>query len=274
MLGFMDYFILTLGEKMKLIEIKTLLDWINETLQISKYQDDYSPNGLQVEGKKLISRIITGVTANESLLRCAVKKNADVVLVHHGWFWKNQDICVKGIHRTRLTLALENNINILAYHLPLDAHISLGNNIQLAHVLKLNPWLNEDGLPRTFGKRSLLWVGYPQKISTLRDFSDHIKKILNRPPLVIGRSNKIIKSVAWCTGAAQDMFIDAIEAKVDAFITGEISEHVVHLSKETDTAFIAAGHHATERYGIQALGNKLQQEFSVPVEFIDIHNPV
>ncbi len=259
---------------MRTIEIQTLSNWLNKVLQVSKFHEDYSPNGLQVEGKKMVGRIITGVSANEALLRFAIKKNADAILVHHGWFWKNQDSRVRGVHKKRLELALKHNLNIFAYHLPLDMHISLGNNIQLAHILDIKPCINDENSPITCGYQSLIWIGNLEKTNTLENFGKHIHQKLDRVPLIIGNQKKRIRSVAWCTGAAQNMFLDAVEENVDAFITGEISEHTVHLSIETNVAFIAAGHHATERYGIQALGKTLQKEFGIEVEFVDVENPV
>ncbi|UOF93584.1 MAG: Nif3-like dinuclear metal center hexameric protein [Bordetella sp.] len=258
---------------MNLIDVKDLSNWLDNLLKISMFED-YSPNGLQVEGKAKIARIITGVSASEALLKCAIKKCADAILVHHGWFWKNENPCIKGIKKTRLNLVLKHDINIFAYHLPLDAHPLLGNNAQLANILDITPFLDEKNKPITYGYKSLIWTGSLQKSKTLQELGNDIEKRLNRSPLIIGKPEKIIQSIAWCTGAAQNMFQDAINKNFDAFLTGEISEHNVHLARETNTGFISAGHHATERFGIQALGTKIAQEFGIEVEFIDIDNPV
>jgi len=246
--------------------------WLDQTLQPQRFRD-YCPNGLQVEGKARIRRIITGVTATQALLEAAVERNADAVLVHHGWFWKNEDPCVRGPKRKRMSLALAHDLNIFAYHLPLDAHPELGNNAQLARVLGLEPERDADGQPVTCGPEGLIWLG-SSPAGTLGELATLVGRALRRQPLAIGPANLPVERVAWCTGAAQGMMDAAIAAGADAYITGEASEPTFHLAMETGTGFIGAGHHATERYGVQALGRAVAQAFGIEVEFIDIDNPV
>jgi len=254
------------------IDTRELADWLDGTLQAARFKD-YCPNGLQVEGRGRIGHIIAGVTASEALLRAAIERNADAVLVHHGWFWKNEDPRVRGPRRTRLALTLAHDLNLFAYHLPLDAHPELGNNAQLARVLGLQPERDGDAL-RTCGPDGLIWLGTAPGIDTLEALTRRVAERLGRTPLVVGDAARPVRRVAWCTGAAQGMLADAVEAGADAYITGEASEPTVHLARETGTAFIGAGHHATERYGVQALGEAIARQFGIRVEFVDIDNPV
>ncbi|OZI66303.1 Nif3-like dinuclear metal center hexameric protein [Bordetella genomosp. 11] len=258
---------------MNSIDTRELAAWLDQTLQPGRFRD-YSPNGLQVEGKASIGHIIAGVTASEALLRAAIDRGADAVLVHHGWFWKNEDPRVRGPRRTRLALALAHDLNLFAYHLPLDAHPKLGNNAQLARVLGLVPEQDEAGLPRTCGPDNLVWLGTAPGIEHFGQLAARAAERLGRAPQAIGDAQRPIRRVAWCTGGAQGMLADAVDAGVDAYITGEISEPTVHLSRETGVAFLAAGHHATERYGVQALGQAIADRFGIRVDFVDIDNPV
>jgi len=194
--------------------------------------------------------------------------------VHHGWFWKNEDPRVRGPRRTRLALTLAHDLNLFAFHLPLDAHPRLGNNAQLARVLGLEPDLDEAGLPRTCGPDNLVWLGTAPGIDDFGQLAARVAERLGRQPQAIGEAQRPIRRVAWCTGGAQGMLADAVDAGVDAYITGEISEPTVHLSRETGVAFLGAGHHATERYGVQALGQAIADRFGIQVDFVDIDNPV
>lgn len=247
--------------------------WLDQTLQPGRFRD-YCPNGLQVEGKPLIRHIITGVTASQALLQAAVERGADAVLVHHGWFWKNENPCVTGTKRRRMALALRHDLNLFAYHLPLDAHPALGNNAELARVLGLQVERHEDGSPRTCGPENLVWLGRCDPPQTLGELSHTICNTLQRTPLLVGNPQQKIGRVAWCTGAAQGMLASAIDAGAELYITGEASEPTFHLAQETGTGFIAAGHHATERYGVCALGRAIAEKFGVRVEFVDIDNPI
>lgn len=255
-----------------------LLAWLAAELGVDQFRD-YAPNGLQVEGRPVVRRLVTGVTASEALLHAAIEREADAVLVHHGWFWKGEDPCVIGTRRKRLALALRNDLNVMGYHLPLDAHPLWGNNAQLGRVLGLEPEraaTSADGIasPRTVGRDGLIWLGTAPGLSTLGELAERVQTRLHRMPLVIGERDMPLGSIAWCTGAAQGMLQDAIDAGANVFITGEVSEYTTHLARETGTGFISAGHHATERYGVQALGQAVAAHFGIEVEFIDIDNPV
>ena len=258
---------------MNQISRNELMKWLNETLQPDSFRD-YCPNGLQVEGRPEIRHIITGVTASRDLLQKAISRKADAILVHHGWFWKNEDPRLIGPKRERIALALEGGLNLIAYHLPLDAHPTLGNNAQLAQVLGLDPDRDETGRPKTCGPDGLVWLGRPTTPCTLADFAASLEKALNRKALVIGDAEMNLERVAWCTGGAQNYMQAGIDAGAQLFITGEASEPNYHLANETGTAFIAAGHHATERYGIKAVGEAIAEQFKIQVEFLDLNNPV
>jgi dinuclear metal center YbgI/SA1388 family protein len=248
------------------MELKALVDYTRQLLQVERYAD-YCPNGLQLEGKASVHKIVSGVTASMALLEAAKKAGADAVLVHHGYFWKNEDATIVGLKRNRIKFLLENDISLLAYHLPLDAHPELGNNAQLAKKLgiQVQGWV---------GNQGLVGLGALPQALTLKDFSTHIQSQLQRTPLPIGDENKKIRRVAWCTGGAQGYFQEAIDLGVDVFISGEVSEQTYHLACESGVAYIAAGHHATERYGVQALGAHLAAELGIAHEYVEIDNPV
>lgn len=240
--------------------------YLNQLLEISRVRD-YCPNGLQVEGKDNIHTVISGVTASLNLLQAAIAINANAIIVHHGYFWRGEDARLTGLKRHRIALLIAHEINLFAYHLPLDIHQVFGNNVQLGQKL---------GLVETgrFGEQDIAMQGNLSQTMTLGELGAKISRILLREPMIIGDLNKPIHRIAWCTGAAQSYFDEAIHLGVDAFITGEISEQTVHAARESGVAFISAGHHATERYGVQALGEHLAQKFGITHQFIDIDNPV
>jgi dinuclear metal center YbgI/SA1388 family protein len=248
------------------MEIKEMLDYTGQLLEVGRFRD-YCPNGLQVEGRGQIHTLVSGVSASQALLEAAVTAGADAILVHHGWFWKNEEARVVGIRRQRLKFLLNREINLIAYHLPLDAHPQLGNNAQLAQRLGFN-------IEGWFGEQQIGAYGTLQKHQPLQSLSENVERVLHRKPLVIGDSQREIHRIAWCSGAAQDYLALAVDLGVDAFLTGEVSEHTVHLARESGVAFIAAGHHATERYGVQALGEHLAAHFGLAHHFVDIDNPV
>ena len=240
--------------------------YLNDLLDVSQFQD-YCPNGLQIEGRITIQNIISGVTASQALLQGAIAQQADAIIVHHGYFWRGEDPRLLGMKRRRVAMLIEHDINLYAYHLPLDAHFELGNNAQLGKKLSIV----EDG---RFGELSLAMHGHFAESTNLGELDATLHSVLGRKPMMIGNLSKKVQRIAWCTGAAQNYFEAAIELGVDAFITGEISEQNVHAARESGTAFICAGHHATERYGIQALGEHLAQKFGITHHFIDVDNPV
>lgn len=251
------------------IHNKALLKVLNDLLQPEKIHD-YCPNGLQVEGKTHISKVITGVTASQALIEAAVRKNADAILVHHGYFWKGENPCIIGMKRQRLQLLLTNQINLFAYHLPLDIHPNVGNNAQLAEKLGI---VVKEGL-EVGNPRSIAMQGYFAEPIAVEELTQRITAQLQRPPLVESTSDKPIRTVAWCTGGGQNYIELAAEQGIDAFITGEASEQTIHTAREMGIHFFAAGHHATERYGVRALGELLATEHGINVEFVDIDNPV
>ncbi|MBS1141090.1 MAG: hypothetical protein H6R13_2543 [Proteobacteria bacterium] len=243
-----------------------LVDYLDGLLVPGKFRD-YCPNGLQVEGCSEITRIVAGVTASQELLDAAVERHADAILVHHGYFWKGEDGRVTGIRRKRLSSLLANDINLLAYHLPLDAHPELGNNAQLAKLLCFVP----EG---RFGEQDIAWLGALAEPCDLPSLASRVAVVLGRQPLVIAGDDRPIRRIGWCSGGAQGYFEQAIALGVDAYLSGEISEQTVHLARESGVAYLAAGHHATERYGVQALAGHLAQQFGIACEFVDLDNPV
>jgi dinuclear metal center YbgI/SA1388 family protein len=243
-----------------------LIRHLDELLDAARFTD-YCPNGLQVEGRATVARVVAGVTANQTLIDAAIAKNADVLLVHHGWFWRGEDARVAGIRRSRLKSLLENDINLVAYHLPLDAHAELGNNVQLARRLG---WLVE----RRFGEQDVACVGRLPQATTLAELGCRIAAALAREPLLIGDAARSVTRIAWATGAAQGLFEQAIATGAEVFVSGEISEQTVHLARESGVAYLAAGHHATERYGVQALAEHLAARLGLACEFIDVDSPV
>ncbi len=250
----------------------TLTQYINNLLSVDQF-NDYCPNGLQVAGKDTIKTFVTGVTACQALLDEAIRLNADAVLVHHGYFWRGEAPQVQGIKRTRLATLLKADINLLAYHLPLDAHAVHGNNVQLAERLGLSI---EGEVPGTGigGGVNLTLYGQLAETLSAEKFAGHISAVLGRAPLHIGGSERPIQSVAWCTGGAQNFIEQALTQGVDAYISGEISEQTVHIAREGGLHYFAAGHHATERYGVQSLGEHVADAFGITHHFVDIDNPV
>ncbi len=252
-----------------MVQSATLHSFCNEYLQSSEFRD-YAPNGLQIQGKSEIKKIVTGVTACQALIDAAVDAGADALMVHHGFFWKGESSCLTGIKGRRISTIMKNDINLFAYHLPLDAHPDIGNNAQLAKQLGLT-------VQGRFGRNAgddLAMFGELDAELSAEEFAQHIATALDRKPLHIAGNGAQIKTVAWCSGAAQS-YIDAAERlSVDAYISGEVSESTTHLVRETGIHYFAAGHHATERYGVMALGEMLAQRFNLNHEFIDIPNPV
>ena len=250
------------------IALSVLVEEASRYLAVSG-MPDYCPNGLQVEGRAEVRRIVSGVTASQALLDAAVEAGADLVLVHHGYFWKSENPCVVGSKQHRLKTLLTHEMSLLAYHLPLDVHPEVGNKVQLARrlgVLVEGPL--EPGNPRSVG----LVGSLPEPMEPL-DFARRVAHVLQREPLLI-EAARPIRRLAWCTGAAQGYIEQAIAAGVDAYLTGEVSESTVHSARENGISFLAAGHHATERYGVQALGDYLASRFSIEHRFIDCPNPV
>lgn len=245
---------------------KTLGQAFDSLLQPDKFRD-YGPNGLQVEGDREIKVIVSGVTASRAFIEAAINAQADAIFVHHGLFWRGQDGRITGWMRDRLRLLLNHGMHLFAYHLPLDAHPELGNNAQLGKVLGLQT----DG---RFGEQELGFLGCgAQTWAEPQALADHVAVVLGRPVTCVGTPGKEIRRVAWCSGGAQNYFEAAIDQGVDAFITGEISEPQAHLARETGVAFLACGHHASERYGAPAVAERVAKDLGLEHHFIDIDNP-
>ncbi|HHM04828.1 MAG TPA: Nif3-like dinuclear metal center hexameric protein [Gammaproteobacteria bacterium] len=249
-----------------MVRLTELVDYLGGLLQVEAYSD-YAPNGLQVAGCDEVRRIVSGVTASRALVDAAVTAGADALIVHHGFFWRGEDPCINKIKKNRLLPLLRHDISLLAYHLPLDDHETLGNNVQLARVLGIArpqrlapapPWV---------------WRGELPGPQAPQDFATRIDRALGRNPLWISGGAHPIRRVAWCTGGAQKYIEHAAAQGLDAYISGEISEATVHSAREWGIHYFAAGHHATERYGVAALGGHIAEKYAVEHRFIDIGNP-
>jgi dinuclear metal center YbgI/SA1388 family protein len=254
------------GGAMRSVDRAVLSGFLDSLLEPRRFSD-YCPNGLQAEGKPRIAGVVCGVTASLALVKGVAQSGADAILVHHGWFWRGDDPRVIGPRRERLATLLAHDINLYAYHLPLDVHPEVGNNVALARHL---------GWPQgeAFGRDGLMRMAQLDQPTDVASLSKVLQDGLGQAPLAVGDLSRPIRRIAWCTGAAQDFLQDAIDAGADAFVSGEISERTTHLAREAGVVYLAAGHHATERFGVQALGQRVADAFSIPVRFIDDPNPV
>ena len=245
-----------------------LVDYCDALLDVSAYQD-YCPNGLQVEGRGEVERIVCGVTASQALIEAAIEHRADLLLVHHGYFWKGEAAPITGMKQRRIKALLQHDISLLAYHLPLDGHEQLGNNAQLARRWGFNV-VGRFGQGPNGGLGMYATLQEPLELNAL---GEHIATSLGREPLLVEGGNKPVRRVGWCSGGAQGYIEAAAAAGLDAFMSGEISEPTVHAARELGIHYIAAGHHATERYGVQALANRISEHFCLKNHFVDIPNP-
>lgn len=239
---------------------------LDDLLEAARFKD-YCPNGLQVEGAPEVRKVVCGVTASQALIEAAIERGAQALLVHHGWFWRGEDGRVTGMKKARMARLLAHDINLFAYHLPLDAHAELGNNAQLGRVLGLTP-------TGVAGDQGLLWLGETAQPVPASVLAQQVGVALGRDALLVGEGARPVRRIAWCTGGAQGYFEQAIAEGVDLYLSGEISEQTTHLARESGVPYIAAGHHATERYGVRALGAHVAERFGLQVDFVDIDNPV
>lgn len=243
-----------------------LAEKVGRWLDVERFAD-YCPNGLQVEGTRPVRLLVSGVTASLELIEAAAALGADALLVHHGWFWRGEDSCLTGLRGARVRRLMASGMSLLAYHLPLDAHPKLGNNAQLARVLGFE-------VAGVGGDRDLVWHGRPARPTGAAALGRRLARRLGQRPLAVGALDRPIERLAWCTGAAQDYLEDAIALGADAFISGEISERTTHIAREAGVVYFAAGHHATERFGVQALGEAIAEACGIEHRFIDDPNPV
>jgi dinuclear metal center YbgI/SA1388 family protein len=249
-----------------MIEPEALANYCSTLLDAARFSD-YAPNGLQLQGSRPVSSLITGVTASAALIEAARAHDADALLVHHGWFWKGEPPMLVGTKGRRVRALMEIGASLLAYHLPLDAHPQYGNNAALARVLDIG-----EPAPSEIGP-GLVWTGRLAEPASARDWAAMVGDRLARAPTLIEGDRERIESVAWCTGGGQGYIEQAAALGVDAFLSGEISEQTTHAARELGICYLAAGHHATERYGVQALGNHLATRFGLKHQFVDIDNP-
>jgi len=246
-----------------MVERDELNNYCNNYLSVSKFKD-YGPNGLQVEGCQKINKIVSGVSANLELIQLAVKEKADAIFVHHGIFWDNEHNVIAGSKRNKIDLLIKNNINLFGYHLPLDEHPEVGNNVSLGKILGIQKMKSVED--------SFLWQG--ELDTDLKTLTSLIEKKLDRTPQVFGETNKSINSIAWCTGGAQGFIDEAINLNVDLYLSGEVSERTPAAAKENNIIYISAGHHATERYGVQSLCKHLSSKFNLKHQFLEVENSV
>lgn len=254
------------------VALTRVVGYLNRLMQPDQYTD-FCPNGLQVQGKPTIERIVSGVTASYAFVEQAIDVHqADLLLVHHGYFWRHEPAVLVGMKAKRIRMLFKHDVSLLAYHIPLDVHEKYGNNVQLAEQLDATI----TGTIPVPGYKNLLYSAQFDRTYTYTELAAHLEDVLQRPPLYLGNkdSKKTIRTLGICTGAAQDYIVQAAQAGLDAFITGEASERTTHLAKELDIHFFAAGHHATERYGVQRLGQRLAEVFRVEHRFLDRDNPV
>lgn len=252
-----------------MIDRQELENYLNHLLECNTYKD-YAPNGLQLEGAEQITKICTAVTASLDVIKEAAEWGADTLLVHHGYFWKGEEPVITGIKRQRLAWLMNHNMNLFAYHLPLDCQTEFGNNAQLARLFDVDSFRTH----KAGGTDNLLWSGQLADTLTPSDFTKFLTEKFNRKPLHVGSKGKTIRRIAWCSGAAQDFIEDAANLGADAYISGEISERTYYQAKELGIHYFSCGHHATERLGIQQLGNHLAQSYELEHLFIDSNNPV
>jgi len=251
------------------VELSLLEAELTRLLKPEQFKD-YCPNGLQIAGSHSVAKLVTGVTASQALLDAAIAASADAILVHHGYFWQGENPCLKGAKKKRIKTLLDRDVSLFAYHLPLDVHQELGNNVQLARLLSIDI----TGDLKKQNNHPLVFSGEFSEAVSHEAFAQQISHLLGREALSVQGRSKTIKTIAWCTGAAQNYIDIAIDAGVDAFLTGEVSEQTIHSARESGIHFFSAGHHATERYGALAVGEYLREKLGIEHEFIDIPNPV
>lgn len=249
--------------------LQEIIQWCNDTLKTHEFKD-YAPNGLQIEGKSEVKKIVCAVTASQEAIDAAIAQQADLLLVHHGYFWKGEAYPITGMRGKRIKTLIQHDISLVAYHLPLDSHPTLGNNAAIADLLELEIFEALDASER----HPIGNIGYLKQALTPEDFKNLLTERLGFQTIHLPADKKTIQKVGFCTGAAQDFISKAAEQNCDAYISGEVSERTYYEAKELDVHYYACGHHATERYGVQRLGKAISEQFNLEYSYFELNNPI
>ena len=250
-------------------KLQDIIQWCDQTLKSSEFKD-YAPNGLQIEGKTEVRKILAAVTASQDAIDAAIRENADLLLVHHGYFWKGEAYPITGMRGKRIKSLIQHDISLLAYHLPLDSHPSLGNNAAIADLLKLERIEALDPSER----HPIGNIGYLNQPMPVEDFKKFVSEKLKFDAIHLPADKTMIEKVGFCTGGAQDFIVKAAEQGCDAYISGEVSERTFYEAKELGIHYFACGHHATERYGVQRLGQAISEQFDIEYVYFELNNPI
>ena len=250
-------------------KLQDIIQWCDQTLKSPEFKD-YAPNGLQIEGKTEVHKILAAVTASQDAIDAAIRENADLLLVHHGYFWKGEAYPITGMRGKRIKSLIQHDISLLAYHLPLDSHPSLGNNAAIADLLKLE---RIEALDPSEG-HPIGNIGYLNQPMPVEDFKKFVSEKLKFDAIHLPADKTMIEKVGFCTGGAQDFIIKAAEQGCDAYISGEVSERTFYEAKELGVHYFACGHHATERYGVQRLGQAISEQFDIEYVYFELNNPI
>ena len=250
-------------------KLQDIIQWCDQTLKSSEFKD-YAPNGLQIEGKTEVRKILAAVTASQDAIDAAIRENADLLLVHHGYFWKGEAYPITGMRGKRIKSLIQHDISLLAYHLPLDSHPSLGNNAAIADLLKLERIEALDPSER----HPIGNIGYLNQPMPVEEFKKFVSEKLKFDVTHLPADKNMIEKVGFCTGGAQDFIVKAAEQGCDAYISGEVSERTFYEAKELGIHYFACGHHATERYGVQRLGQAISEQFDIEYVYFELNNPI
>ncbi len=250
-------------------KLQDIIQWCDQTLKSPEFKD-YAPNGLQIEGKTEVRKILAAVTASQDAIDAAIRENADLLLVHHGYFWKGEAYPITGMRGKRIKSLIQHDISLLAYHLPLDSHPSLGNNVAIADLLRLERIEALDPSER----HPIGNIGYLNQPMPVEEFKKFVSEKLKFDAIHLPADKNMIEKVGFCTGGAQDFIVKAAEQGCDAYISGEVSERTFYEAKELGIHYFACGHHATERYGVQRLGQAMSEQFDIEYVYFELNNPI
>ena len=250
-------------------KLQDIIQWCDQTLESTEFKD-YAPNGLQIEGKTEVRKILAAVTASQDAIDAAIRENADLLLVHHGYFWKGEAYPITGMRGKRIKSLIQHDISLLAYHLPLDSHPSLGNNAAIADLLELERIEALDPSER----HPIGNIGYLNQPMPVEEFKKFVSEKLKFDITHLPADKTMIEKVGFCTGGAQDFIVKAAEQGCDAYISGEVSERTFYEAKELGVHYFACGHHATERYGVQRLGQAISEQFDIEYVYFELNNPI